>query len=195
MTTPAADSPSAFAATPIRWINLVWCAVALALMAGVIHSENFFALNFLHVAAGMLWTGIDLFMGFVIGPALRASPFEARREVLTRITPKTIFILPVLALITGTTGWYLAKQLGYLDLDYPAFWWVFIALIIVTLLSVQGLGILLPTQIRVYRELCKPEPDRAKIIRLNASYFYLIAMQGLMQVVIVLIMARFRAGL
>lgn len=193
--TPAPAASPPFHATPIRWINLIWVALSLAIMMGAIGSENFLFLNFIHVASGMMWTGIDLFMGFVIGPALRASPFEARREIITRITPKTIFILPTLAIMTGTSGWYLAKSLGYLELDYPAFWWVLAALALLTFLSVQGLGVLLPTQIRVYRELCKPEPDRAKIMRLNASYFYLIAMQGLMQVLIVLIMAKFRAGL
>lgn len=191
---PVTPAPT-FTATPIRWINLVWVALSLAIMIAAIWSESFLFLNFVHVASGMLWTGIDLFMGFVIGPALRAAPFESRREISTRITPKTIFILPALAIITGTSGWYLAKSLGYLEFDYPAFWWVLAALALLTLLTIQGLGILLPTQIRVYRELCKPEPDRAKIMRLNASYFYLIAMQGLMQVLIVLIMAKFRVGL
>ncbi len=33
------------------------------------HDHRF--LNFVHVICGVLWTGIDLFMGFVIGPILR----------------------------------------------------------------------------------------------------------------------------
>ena len=28
-------------------------------------------LNFMHVFCGLLWTGINLFMGFVLGPKLR----------------------------------------------------------------------------------------------------------------------------
>ena len=179
----------------INWWNLIWCAFAIIVMIGVILSSHLHALNFLHVATGLLWTGIDLFMGFVIGPALRSLPFEMRRAVMTRITPKTLFILPVLAIITGTTGWHLAAQMGYLDLGYPAFWWVIASLVIVTLLTIQGIGILLPTQIMVYRELIKVEPDRARIGRLSASYFYIIAAQGLFQVAIIVIMTKFRAGL
>jgi hypothetical protein len=34
---------------------------------------------------------------------------------------------------------------GFLDLAYPEFWWVIAALAIVTVLTVQGLGYLLPT--------------------------------------------------
>lgn len=185
----------AFEPTPIRWSNLGWVALALAVMIAVIRADNFWALNFLHVATGLLWTGIDLFMGFVVGPILRRVPFEARREVMTRLTPRTIFLLPTLAIVTGTTGWYLAVSMGYLALPWPQFGWVVAALVVVTILTVQGLGLLLPTQVRVYMELSKPEPDRARIARLTSSYFYIIAVQGVMQVAIVAIMAKFRAGL
>lgn len=164
-------------------------------MAAVIIWGDLWALNFLHVASGLLWTGIDLFMGFIIGPILRQVPFETRRDMMVRITPRTMFILPGLAIITGTSGWFLAAQMGYLEIDWPGYGWVLAALIIVAILTIQGLGYLLPTQIRVYLELCKPEPDMAKIKRLSRAYFYVIASQGLMQVAIVMIMAKFRTGI
>jgi len=192
---PAAQPDSAFDAPPIRWSNAVWLAMAILAMIAIIVWGNLWALNFLHVATGLLWTGIDLFMGFVIGPVLRQVPFDARRAVMTRITPRTMFILPGLAIITGTTGWYLAAQMGYLDLDWPGYGWVMAALAIVTILTIQGIGYLLPTQIRVYLELRKPQPDKAKIARLSKAYFWVIASQGLMQVAIIVIMAKFRTGI
>ena len=179
----------------INYVNFVWCALAIAGMIGVIGWGNLHALNFLHVGAGLLWTGIDLFMGFVIGPTLRSLPFPVRRAVMTRLTPRTIFILPLLAIVTGTTGWELAGMMGYLDLGYPQFWWVVAALVIITILTVQGIGILLPTQIRLYREMVKPEPDVARVVALSRWYFYLVASQGVMQVLIIVIMTKFRAGL
>jgi hypothetical protein len=191
----APETDSAFQPAPIDWSNLYWVAGALVATIGVIASGNLWALNFLHVAAGLLWTGIDLFMGFVIGPALRRTPFEVRRAVMTQLTPRTMFLLPTISVITGTTGWYLARDLGYLATPYPAYWWVVASLVVITVLTIQGLGILLPTQIRVYLELSKHEPDRERIARMSASYFYIIAIQGLMQVAIIAIMARFRMGL
>ncbi len=194
---PESDSATdiAFEPAPIDWSNLWWVAAAVVAMIAVIASGNLWALNFLHVAAGLLWTGIDLFMGFVVGPALRRTPFEVRRAVMTQLTPRTMFILPTISIVTGTTGWYLARDMGYLAAPWPGYWWVVAALVVITVLTVQGLGILLPTQIRVYRELIKPEPDRERIARMSASYFYIIALQGLMQVAIIAIMARFRMGL
>ena len=183
------------APAPIAWSRLWWVALALVVMIVVIGSGSLVALNFLHVATGLLWTGIDLFMGFVVGPALRRTPFEVRRAVMIELTPRTMFILPTLAIMTGTTGWYLARDMGYLAAPYPGYWWVVAALAVVTGLTVSGLGLLLPTQIRVYRELVRPEPDRARIGRLSAGYFTLIAVQGLMQVAIIAIMARFRMGI
>jgi len=194
VTDPAA-APPPFEPVPIRWINLLWLALALAAMAAVIASGDLWALNFLHVGAGLLWTGIDLFMGFVIGPILRRVPFAARREIMIRLTPRTMFLLPGLAIITGVTGWSLAGEMGYLYVEWPSYGWVLAALVITTILTVQGLGYLLPTQIRVYLELCKPDPDPVRIGRLTRAYFYVIASQGLLQIAIVMIMAKFRTGI
>jgi hypothetical protein len=179
----------------INPINFAWAALALAAMAAAIIIGNTWLLNFVHVIAGAMWTGIDLFMGFVMGPIIRAAPFEARRAVIIRLTPKTLFIMPTLSIVTGTSGWFLAKELGFLDLGYPQFGWVAAALAIVAILTIQGLGYLLPTNLRVYFELRKAEPDGAKIGAMMSRYFYVVAFQGAMQVAIIVVMARFATGL
>jgi hypothetical protein len=180
---------------PINLLNFAWAGLALAALTAAIVIGDLWLLNFVHVIAGALWTGIDLFMGFVVGPILRASPFEARRAVITRLTPKTLFIMPTLSVTTGTSGWFLARQLGFLDLGYPQFGWVAAALVIVTILTVQGLGYLLPTNLKVYWELRKPNPDGAKVGAMMSRYFYVVAFQGAMQVAIIVVMARFATGL
>jgi hypothetical protein len=103
--------------------------------------------------------------------------------------------MPTLSIATGTSGWFLARQLGLLEVGYPQFWWMAAALVIVSILTIQGLGYLLPTNLRVYLELRKPKPDGAKISAMMSRYFYVVAFQGAMQVVIVLVMARFATGL
>jgi hypothetical protein len=100
-----------------------------------------------------------------------------------------------LAIMTGTTGWFHAKQLGFLDTPWPQYGWVLAALIIITILTVQGLGLLLPTNVRVYLELRKPAPDRERIGRLLKSYVYLVGFQGMMQVAMIVVMAKFVTGL
>jgi hypothetical protein len=179
---------------PINLWNFAWAALALAVMATVIVAGNLWTLDFVHVMSGGLWTGIDLFMGFVVGPTLRAAPFEARRAFLTRLVPKTLFIMPTLAIVTGTTGWFLAGRVGFLALPYPQFYWVVAALTIVTILTVQGLGYLLPTNLRVYLELRRPNPSGPKIGALMSRYFYVVAFQGTLQVLIIVVMARFATG-
>jgi hypothetical protein len=49
--------------------------------------------------AGVLWTGIDLFMGLVLGPVLGGLSPEERASVLFRFTPKMTFLMPVLATV------------------------------------------------------------------------------------------------
>jgi hypothetical protein len=179
----------------VRWRYLAYAGLAIALMIAVIESNNRWAMNFVHVLCGVLWTGIDLFMGFVVGPILRRIPISARREVIVRLVPRTLFLMPTLAIITGTTGWFLAKNLGFLDLPWPQFAWVAAALALIALMTIQGMGYILPTNLRVCLELRKPGPDEEKIGRMMRSFFFAVAMQGVMQVLTIVIMARFVAGL
>jgi hypothetical protein len=99
-------------APPIDVRNLGWVALALVVLVAAIALNDLWLLNFIHVLAGVLWTGIDLFLGFVIGPILRGSQLAARRAIVIRLMPKTLFLLPTLATITGTAGWFHARQLG-----------------------------------------------------------------------------------
>lgn len=181
-------------ATPLRPWYLAAAAAALMVMTAAILSDSLWFLNFVHVMAGVLWTGIDLFMGFVVGPVLRRVSFDARRAIMAGIIPRTLVLMPTLSTITGTAGWFLAVRLGYLDLGYPEFWWVIAALAIITVLTVQGLGYLLPTNLRIYFEMQKPSPDQDKLKRMMGTYVRVVAIQGTMQVLIIVVMARFATG-
>ncbi len=182
-------------ALQIRLANLWWVALGVAVMIAAIASQMLWFLNFVHVMAGLMWTGIDLFMGFVIGPILRSCDLPTRRAFITRLMPKMLFLMPTLAAVTGTAGWYLAKALGFLDLTYPQFYWVLAALVLIALLTVQGFAILLPTNIRVCLEMQRPAPDVAKIGRWMRRYVRTVALQGLMQVAMIVVMALFVTGL
>ena len=187
--------PAAQADAPaINPLNLAWSAGAIAVMVAAIVSADRWFLEFVHVFTATLWTGIDLFMGFVVGPVMRRLAPDVRRAFITRLVPRTLFLMPTLAIVGGTSGWFLAEQLGYFDLPMPQLWWVIAAVAILVVLTVQGLGILLPTNLRVYLELRKPAPDGARVARLMRFYIFVVASQGVMQVAMVVIMARFSAG-
>ena len=179
---------------PIRLVNLWWVALALAVMVAAIVIGDLWLLDFIHVFCGVMWTGIDLFMGFVVGPILRLVDFETRRAIVGRLLPRTLFILATLAIVTTNTGWFLAAELGLLELDFPELWWVIVALAITTILAIQGFGILLPIELKVYFEMRKAEPDMERFDRLFKLFVYIVASQGAMQVLIIVIMARFATG-
>jgi hypothetical protein len=181
--------------SPLRPRYLAMAFVAFALMTAAIVSTNAWFLNFVHVFAGLLWTGIDLFMGFVMGPVLRQSSPETRRFVTIGLVPRTLVLMPTLSIVTSTSGWFLALQRGYFDLGYPEFWWVIAALAIITVLTIQGLGILLPTNLRMFYEIQRSSPDHSKIARWMRTFLRVVAIQGTMQVLIIVVMAKFVAGL
>jgi len=179
----------------IRWRYLCWALLSIAGMIAAIAVKNLWLLDFVHVFSSLLWTGIDLFMGFVLGPILRRSEISVRREIMRRLTPRTLFLMPTVSIISGTTGWFLAVQLGYTALDWPEYGWIAAALLLVTLMTIQGLGFLTPVNVFVCLELQKDNPDLIKISRWMSRYFYAVASQGAMQIAIIVVMTRFRMGI
>lgn len=179
----------------IRWNYLWYVAAALIVMVAAIVIQNLWLLNFVHVFSSLLWTGIDLFMGFVLGPILRRLDISLRREVMRHLTPRTLFLMPTVSIVAGMTGWFLAVQLGYTALAWPEYGWVAAALVLVTLMTAMGLGFLTPVNVFVCIELQKLRPNLVKISAWMRWYFYAVATQGMMQIAIIVVMTRFRAGL
>ena len=190
MTTAAIAAPQGL----IVWRYLWWALAAIAVMIGVIIADNLWFLDFIHVFTGLLWTGIDLFMGFVLGPIMRRLDPSIRREIVRRLVPRTLFLMPALSIIAGTSGWFLAVTLGYTALPWPAYGWVVAALVLVTLMTIQGLGFIAPINVFVCLELQKLNPDMKKIGIWMQRYFYAVALQGIMQIAIIVVMTRFRTG-
>ena len=179
----------------VRW-GYLWCALlCIVAMIAVIVIGNLWLLNFVHVFSSLLWTGVDLFMGFVLGPILRRMDLSIRRQIARQLTPRTLFLMPTVSIISGTTGWFLAVKLGYTALDWPAFGWVVAALVLVTLMTILGLGFLTPVNVFVCLELQKDQPDLQRIATWMQRYFYAVAAQGLMQIAIIVVMTRFRMGI
>ena len=66
---------------PVRGLPIV--AVVLVLLVINIANNWLWGLDFFHVVGGGLWTGIDLFFGFVLGPILGRMSIPARIELTT----------------------------------------------------------------------------------------------------------------
>lgn len=186
--------PNDIIASKIEIRKQWWVLIPLAVMTAAIMSHVLWFINFVHVLGGILWTGTDLFMGFMIGPIMRRITVQARREVILRLMPKMLFYMPMLAIVTTTAGFYMANWLGFFSLQFPSAWWLVAALGIVAVLTVQGLGILLPTNLKIYFEMRKEKPDGKRIGKLMKSYVRVVAIQGLMQIAIIVVMARFATG-
>ncbi|MCY0902427.1 MAG: hypothetical protein OWU32_09625 [Firmicutes bacterium] len=171
--------------------RLFWWVVLLPIaMFVAIAIHSLYLLDFAHVFAGCLWTGTDIFMGFFIGPVMRRLAPDQRKAFIQWMVPKTMLYLPVLAFTTGTGGWVLANWDGYLLPSNPERYWIYGALFLITILTIQGFGVLLPNSIRIYLELRKAQPDMDKVTRLNRRSNRLAGLQGILQIVIILVMAQ-----
>lgn len=177
----------------IRLANPVFVLVAIFLPIGAyIYAFNFGSLtiqNYVHVLTGGLWTGIDLFMGFVLGPVLGGMGPAERASVFKRLIPRMTFLMPVLAGVTATTGIQLAQRLDIFSLSNP---WLLAAAVITALLTIQGFGILLPNEIRIFQQLLSGAPDIEKVSRLGMRNARLGGVQGVLQLAIIFVMANIR---
>ncbi len=146
------------------------------------------SLDFVHIMTGAVWTGTDLFFGFVLAPVRGGMDPPARAAVFRRLVPKMTFLMPALATVAMTSGINLALRLGY-SLSNP---WCIAALVIVAIMTIQGFGILLPNEIRVFQQLLSKKPNIEKISRLGMLNAKLGGVQGLLQVAIIIVMAKLR---
>jgi hypothetical protein len=219
--------------------------VPILALAATLVTNDVRHLTYVHVMAGVLWTGIDLFMGLIIGPVVGGMDPERRAGFFRRFTPKMTFLMPVLSAVTVVGGIVLAQRLGYfpnadpwlaimtaatlipvivlIGLQFDALtdrrtlavlgvvivgsgaWlfttlpsltmvdpWILAALGIVTLLSVVGFGVILPGEIRIYRQLTSADPDVDLIGDLGMRNAKLGGVQGIMQLTIVFVMVNIR---
>jgi hypothetical protein len=204
--------------------------------------------TYVHVMAGVLWTGIDLFIGAVLGPVIGGLDEEQSAAVFSKLTPKTAFLLPSLAFVTIAGGITLAQRLAWFDgnagpwlalftaanlipmlllfayrldvwgdrrwqavfavatigslawvgltigglrLIEPA---IIAALVLTTVLSVQGFGFLLPGELRMYRQMRSPSPDASIIAAVGKQNAMLGGVQGIFQLLLILDMVYLRYG-
>jgi len=219
--------------------------IPIAALAAATAAKNLVALTYVHVMAAVLWTGIDLFMGAVLGPVLGGTSPETRARFFRKFTPKMTFLMPSVALVTiaggitlarwlgqfpnpdpwlalltlgslapvvalvgyqfdaltdrrtlgvlavvvvGSLGWLLGTLDQFAMLDH----WVLATLVIVTLLSVLGFGVLLPGEVRIFREIVSENPDEELIGDIGMRNAKLAGIQGLLQLSIVFVMVNIR---
>jgi uncharacterized membrane protein len=181
--------PPKISVLPNLWVVIPIIAVIVAIL-----SANLLLLNYIHVFTAILWTGTDIFMAFLLGPVLRNVSLATRKEVISWLMPKMVFYMPTVAAVTTTAGYSLASKMGLITLNPPVVYWISAVLVIVSIMFIQGLGILLPTNLRIYFEMRKNEPDMSRIQRLMKMYVKVVAIQAAMQFIIIFIMAEFATG-
>ena len=168
---------------PIVGLVLVGVVVAIA-------RDARWGLVFCHVVGGGLWTAIDLFVGFVVGPIIGRMSIPARIEFSTRFMPKMLLLMPTIVTMTLAAGFQLARQDGFLDTSNPRHAWVVTSFCVVGVMAVIALAYLEPANVAVLFELKKPQPDGRVIEKLMKRFVYTAGITGVMQIATLIIMTR-----
>jgi hypothetical protein len=177
-----------FEIVPLKGLPIV-AAVFIALIVAIA-TNRLWALDFFHVAGGALWTSLDLFLGFVLGPILGRMAVPARIELTTRLMPKMLLIMPTIVTVALASGWQLGRLLGTIDSSYANHGWIVASYIVVGVMAVIALGVLEPANVAVLFELKKPRPDPAVIERLMKRFIYTAGITGAMQIATLVIMTK-----
>jgi hypothetical protein len=181
-----------FQIIPLKGLPIV--ALVFAALVAAIAANEFWPLEFLHVAFGAAWTILDLFLGFVLGPIMGKMSTPARIEFTTRLMPKMLLIMPTVVTVTLASGWQLGILLGTVDSSYINHDWIVASYIVVGFMAVIALGLLEPANVGVLVELKKARPDPAVIARLMKRFIYTAAVTGVMQVATLVIMVKLATG-
>ena len=189
MSVPAVEAPPrTFQIVPLRGLPFV--GLVLVGLVVTIATNRLWAIDFFHVVGGAIWTSLDLFLGFVLGPILGRLSIPARSEFTTRLMPKMLLIMPTVVVCNLAAGWQLARHLGYLDSSYSHHGWIVASFIVVAVMAVIALGVLEPANIAVLFELKKPQPNGQIIGRLMRRFIFTAGITGAMQVATLVIMTR-----
>ncbi len=186
-----AGAPPRPQVVPVKGLPIV--AVLVGFVIAAIAGNWLWALMFCHVAGGALWTGIDLFVGLVVGPILGRLPAPARAHFSARFMPMMVLIMPTLVLMTLAAGFQLALRLGNLAPASPNHSWLIASFCVVGVMAVIALAVLEPANITVLFEMRKPRPDPAVIEKLMKRFIYTAGVTGLMQVATLVIMTKVAA--
>jgi len=173
---------------PLKGLPVAAVAVVFVIVA--IATNWKWALMFAHVVGGGLWTGIDLFVGLIIGPILGRLSIPARAEFSARFMPKMVIIMPVVVMMTLATGFQIARQLGNLETSSPNHAWLIVSFCVVGVMAAIALGVLEPANIAVLYEMNKPVPNGERIGRLMKRFIVTAGITGLMQIATLIIMTR-----
>ncbi|MHB8565603.1 MAG: hypothetical protein ACYC7D_04045 [Nitrososphaerales archaeon] len=172
-----------------------WIAIPVVAIIIAVAANSLLFINYIHVFTAILWTGTDIFIGFILSPILKSVSPSTRKEITSWLVPKTLFYLPALSSVTITAGYFMASKLGYLTFAPPIGNYMIAVVIMVAILVVQGFGILLPTNFKIYLELQKSEPDHARIQKLMSRFARVVVSQSLAQFITIFIMANLATGL
>lgn len=191
MTAIAAETQTPSTSSAIVALRGLWAVAAVLGFTVVVIAGNWtWGLDFLHVVGGGMWTAVDLFMGFVIGPIMRSLSVPARIELTKRLMPKMLLIMPTLVTMTLGAGFQLARANGMLDTAYGRHGWVVASMVVVAVMAMVALALLQPANIAVLFELRKPQPNSAIVQLLMRRFIYAAGITGAMQVATLVIMTR-----
>jgi hypothetical protein len=186
----AARGPArpSFDIVPLRGLPIV-AAVLIGVVVAIARNSRW-GLIFCHVVGGGLWTGIDLFVGFVVGPIIGRMSIPARIEFSTRFMPKMLLIMPTIVTMTLAAGFQVARMDGFLDSSSPRHGWIVASFFVVGVMAVIALAYLEPANVAVLFELKKEQPDGRVIEKLMKRFVYTAGITGVMQVATLVIMTK-----
>ncbi len=182
---PSTKPSASEASNLIGPASILTLVVPIAALIVALLSGSLLLLDYIHVLTGGTWTGIDLFMGLVMSRVLRGLAPQSRAEMIKKLVPIMLFFMPALASVAITSGIYLAGLDNLSLFSTP----IIIAGIIVLILFVQGFGLILPNEIRVFLELRKESPNIDKVVKLGMRNIYFAGSQTIFQIAIIFVMA------
>jgi hypothetical protein len=160
------------------WALLGWTVLMIFLpwMSGLLYA---------HIMSAIIWTGSDLFLGLMLGPALNQLAPAARVPFIRHLFPRNIWMMPVIAASTITSGYFVALREHFFE-NLPLS--LIFAGILVIVMSINGFGIILPTNYAILKFSEHPGPLPPELSTKMARFRYAVVAETILQFAVIICM-------
>jgi len=167
-------------------LHSVWWAWALlAWTLTMVFVPWMNGLLYAHIMSAIIWTGTDLFLGLMLGPALNKLTPQERLPFIRHLFPRNLTMMPIIAISTVTSGYFVALR-EHLFTVWPLP--LILAAILVGVMTINGFGIILPTNYTILQLTRHEGPPPSTLGAKMARFRYAVVLETTLQFAVIICM-------
>ncbi len=142
-------------------------------------------LDYVHVLFGALWTGVDVFLGFIFFIVLSGMEDKLKSDIAFRLIPMLLYFIPAISVLTPLLGFALALRENIFTLNF-----IFIAIITISIvLGLVSFVVIVPAMYKIYKGFKNNSVNENRNGKFLMRVTKAATLQMVLQIIIISLMA------